>query len=334
MNAAEIKAAARKALIAADPHYYSWALEEQELCRATMSEEAQSRVDAVLLTDLLGISCTAENATDIWNDLPLSKLNPLNWAKLLTRGIGEDMMYLNESMAHNTSLLDFNTLHDYDFNDHLFQEKVNKRDFRDYQGRDYYAFPFPRWARLIIEEQFYYATLYSLASYLTYQLEDKGSDVIDALIPHEYVEGKSHGKQEKGGFLWDMQIDAGGQEKQLDELKVRWYEYTQQRWLELSQSFAQEPPTVYLEDTEQDGDPHKNFIFNNEATLKQVRWKHFLQDCQPLKAGFAAVTDLEQQETEKAEQWLQESYHDIMQNFDPDVIKLRKRKDCGGAGGV
>jgi len=33
----------------------------------------------------------------------------LNWASLLTSGIGEDYIYLNESMAEGKSLLDFDT---------------------------------------------------------------------------------------------------------------------------------------------------------------------------------------------------------------------------------
>ena len=101
MNKSEIIAAARKALIAADPNYYSWSEQQQELFRVTMNDAAQSRVQAVLLKSLLGIQCTAENAGEIWRDLPLSKLDNLNWAKLLTSGIGDDYIFLNESMAKN-----------------------------------------------------------------------------------------------------------------------------------------------------------------------------------------------------------------------------------------
>src|SRR5690606_6228029 len=103
-----------------------------------------------------------------------------------------------------------------------------------------------RWARLIVNDQFYYATLYSLASYLIEKIEDKGDDLIQTLIPHEYVHGKSHGKPEKNGFLWDIKIQASGLEKQLDELKNRWYQYMQQRWLELSELFIQPGPAVYI----------------------------------------------------------------------------------------
>lgn len=324
--AEQIKAAARKALITADPLYYSWPPDQQERFRANMDKTAGSRVDAVLLNELLGITCTAENASSVWRDLPLSKLNNLNWAKLLTAGIGEDMIFLNESMAEDTSLLDFNTLYDYDFADHLFQEEANQREFKDYQSRDYYALRFSLWARLIIKERFYYASLHSLAGYLTAQLEDQERDIIQALIPHEYVNGKAHGKPEQGGFLWDLQLDAAGQEKQLEELQSRWHHYSQQRWTELSQSFTHHLPAVFMNDTFQDGEPHLDFIFNNEAALKCIRWRHFLSDCEQIKNDFAEVTRQKEQELEKANNWLRETHQDIMLNFDTTVTKLRKRR--------
>jgi hypothetical protein len=326
MDAVTIKAAARKALIAADPGYYSWTPEQQERFRATMNDASENRVEAVLLHDLLGISCTPENAGDIWRDLPPAKLDRLNWAQLLTTGIGEDMIFLSESMAENTSLLDFETVYEYDYADYLYQEREYKKESRDYAGRDYVALRFSNWMRLIIDDRFYYATLYSLAGYLMEKLDGKGYDSIHTLIPFEYVEGKNHGKPEKGGSLWDMQREAGGLEKQLDELLNRWHHYMQQQWLELSQAFVQSEPAVFMEDIQQNGERHRNFIFNNETALKQIRWRYFLKDCEPLKADFPVVAGLEKEELAKMDSWLRETHKDIMENFDPDVIKLRKKR--------
>lgn len=321
-----IHAAARKALMAADASYHSWPEPQQERFRATMNDSAQGRVDSVLLTDLLGISCSPDEAAEIWQDLPLSELNSLNWAKLLTRGIGDDYIFLNEHFARDSSLLDFNTLYQYDYDDHLFQERVNKEQFADYQPRDYYALRFSRWARLIIDSQFYYATLYSLAGYLTTFLEDKGQDLIQQLIPHQYVDGKDHGKQEQNGFLWSMEIQANGLEKQLDELKHRWYDYLQQRWLELSQTQVQTAPALYFRDEDSKEEKHRDFIFNNAKALQKVRWQHFLADCKAIKSNYADVAEMEKQELAQAESWLKETHRDIMQNFDPKVVKFKKKR--------
>ncbi len=325
MESKAIQSAARKALIAANPSYYSWPITRQEHFRATMDQTAQNHVNRVLLKELMGIACTAKDADDRWKTLPIAELNPLNWAKLLTQGIGQDMIYLNESMAENTSLLDFDTLYDYDYKDYLFQEKANSEQFSGYQKRDYFAFRFQLWVRLIIKDQFYYANFYSLAGYLTCELEDKGSDLIEALIPHDYVEGKDHGKSVKDGFLWNREIQANGLEKQLEELQHRWYLYIQQRWDILSQEFSRDDPAVFCVDDNQLDERRRNFIFNNEAALKKICWRYFLKDFKELHDKFSKVTVLETKEVQAAKLWLQEAHKDIMENFDPDVLKLRKK---------
>lgn len=326
MDAQRIKNIANKALMAADPHYHSWSAQKQEAFRATMDETASRRVDVVLLKEILDIQCTAENVREIWSDVPLSELNNLNWVKLLTAGIGEDMIFPNESLAENISLLDFNTLYDYDYDDHLFQEEANTKEFKKYTRRDYYAFRFSRWARLIINDKFYYATLYSTASYLTEGLDDHGHDIIQTLIPHEHIDGKNHGRRETGGFLWDTEVDAEGLEKQLDELNSRWYQYIQQRWVELSLQFTQSEPTVYMEDKNENGELHRDFIFNNEYALKRIRWRCFLADCETIVGNYVDLAELERQELVSATNWLQEAHQDIMLNFNPDVVKLRRKR--------
>ena len=318
--------AARKALMAADPHYHAWSADQQERFRATMDAAARSRANAVLLQDVLGIDCRADDAARIMDDLSIAQLCQLNEAKLLTTGIGEDFVFLNESMATNTSLLDFPTLHDHDYAGHLYQEQANRKEFADYPGREYFALRFSQWVRLLVNGRLHYGTLYSLAGYLMDVVEDKGMQRIDTLIPHQYVEGKNHGKAEAAGFLWDMRIDAGGQEAQLDELKRRWFAYVQQRWLELSQSFVSASPAMFMMDRVQDDDPHRDFIFNNATALKAVRWKHLLADCARLRADPAELFSLEQHEIDRAVRWLDQAHEDIQHNFDPRVVPLQKRR--------
>ncbi|MEE8058168.1 MAG: hypothetical protein V3T17_10085 [Pseudomonadales bacterium] len=321
-----ILSAARKALIVADAHYYAWPVQEQERFRATMSEETRKKIQCVLLDSLLDIKCSTDEVADIWDDIPLTDLNRLNWGSLLATGVGEDYMYLNECMAEGKTLLDFPTLHDYDYADYLFQEQARKRDFPDYKGADYYAYRYPSWVRLLIQGQFYYSSFLSLATYALDEIESAGNEVIHHLIPHDYVDGKNHGKKEKNGFLWDVKIDASGQEAQLDELKSRWYTYQQERWLELSETNKHLSPVVYTQDKDWDDDPHRFFIFTNEATLKQIRWTHFLSDCEPLMADFSVVEELLVKEIEQATSWLTENHRDIQDNFDPTVVKLRKKR--------
>ena len=318
--------AARKALIAADAYYYAWTAQEQERFRATMGEDASHRIQRVLLDDLLDIKCLTDESDEVWSDIPLTHLNQLNWARLLTTGIGEDYIYLNECMAEGKTLLDFPTLYDYDYADYLFQEEARKRDFTDYTGIEYFAYQHPSWVRLLIQEQFYYATFTSLATYALDEIESAGNEIIRQLIPHEYVDGKNHGKQEKGGFLWDVKINAAGQEAQLDELRGRWSGYQRERWLALSESNVQRFPAVYVNDKDWDDDPHRFFVFTNERTLKQIRWRHFLSDCKPLVAEYAEVEKFLSEELDRANAWLVENHQDIQENFDPTIVKLRKKR--------
>jgi len=318
--------AARKALIAADARYYAWTPEEQERFRATMGEDAICRIQCVLLDDLLDIKCRTDEVDEAWKNVPLNDLNQLNWLRLLTTGVGEDYIYLNECMAEGKTLLDFPTLYDYDYADYLYQEEARKRDFPDYGGIAYYAYQHPSWVRLLIQEQFYYATFTSLATYALDEIESAGEEIIQQLIPHEYVDGKNHGKQENGGFLWDVNIDAAGQEAQLDELRIRWNGYQRERWLILSESNVQRPPAVYVHDKDWDDDPHRYFIFTNESALKQIRWRHFLSDCKSLVGEYAEVEKFVAEEIDRANAWLVENHQDIQENLDPKVVKLRKKR--------
>ncbi len=330
----KITAAAHKALIAADTHYYAWPTEQQEHFRTTMDGASRKKIRRVLLNNLLNIQSSNNKVDEIWDDIPFSELNILNWASLLTSGIGEDYLYLNESMAEGESLLDFTTLYDYDYNDHLFQEKARYRDFANYKGGNYYAYRHPSWVRLLINNQFYYATFLSLATHLGNEAEEAGNNIIEQLIPHRYIDGKDNGKPEKGGFLWDMQLDAGGQEGQLDELKSRWHAYLQERWLTLSKANAEKPAVVYTQDKDRDDDPHRLFIFNNETTLRKIRWRHFLSDCKPLTGSYSMVASQLEQEVNNANVFLTENHQDIQANFDPDVIKLRKKRKIIMAAGA
>jgi len=334
INKNRIDIAARKALMAADAYYHAWPAEQQERFRATMNEASRTKVRRVLLDSLLGIQCDDKTADEVWDDVPLEKLNVLNWASLFTSGIGEDNLYLNESMGNEKSLLNFTTLYDYDYDDHLFQEEARYRDIPNYAGADYFAYRHPSWVRLLINSQFYYATFLSLATHLTDEIEEAGNDIVEQLIPHKYVAGENNGKPEKEGFLWDMQLDADGQENQLDELKSRWYCYLQERWLILSKINAENLPAVYTQDKNWDDDPQRFFIFNNEVALKKIRWRYFLSDCEPLMDGYSIVTDLVKQEVKSARDFLTENHQEILTNFDPKVVKLRKKRKIIMSAGV
>lgn len=80
-----IEAAARRALIAADPAYYSWSREQQEIFRATMDDDARSRIRRSLLASLHRLECgSKKEINDTWEAVSIPDLYPLNWALLFT----------------------------------------------------------------------------------------------------------------------------------------------------------------------------------------------------------------------------------------------------------
>ena len=321
-----IIATARKALMVANPDYFALSSCEQELFRVSKDEKANKKIKSIFLESLLSIPCNTETVDEMWESIEGSNLLMLNWAMLLTDGIGENFIYLNEGLADGVTLLKFDSLYDFDFDDYLFQEKSNKEDFSDYQGRDYYPFRFPSWIRLLINEEFHYGELTSVASHIKDSLDDFGSQYIDTLIPHDFVDGKDHGKQTKGGYLFNLEIDAAGLEGQLDELKDRWYSYIQEHCLLINEAQSEVKPAIYLQENAWNEDPNRTFIFNNEVALKQVRWRHFLADCQPLTADSSVIDELIQAETDSATIFLEHQYQDIMDNYDPNILKFRKKR--------
>lgn len=317
--------AARRALISGNSDYFSWPEHKQEIFRITKDELAVQKIKCTVLKYLLDIQCEPESIDDVWDDISDSDLNTLNWSLLLTEGVGEDFIYVNESFAENSTILDFTTLYDYDFNNHLFQERTKKEEFTDYQAKDYYPFRWAPWIRLLIDDVFSYATLTSVATHIRDEMEEFGNDYIDRLIPNELVEGKEHNKQGHGGFLWDMKIDARGHEGQLEELKTRWHLNLEHRWLTINQSQSSLKPKAYIIDDNVKETTNLTYIFNNTDALKKVGWRSFLSDSQPLITDYSDIKELLNAEIAKAKTFLDTNYQGIMDNFDPKVVKFRHK---------
>lgn len=316
----DVEHAAKRALISANPDYYSLNENQQEQFRATMEDAVSDRV-----YDMLWHSLFSDINLDKDGELSNEQQTLFNCAKLLTNGIGRDHLYLNEHLPQNESLLDFSTLYDYDYDSHLFQESERKKADKNYSGIPYYPFKFPPWIRLIIDNQFYYGSCLSVAGYILEEIEQISGEVIQQLIPHRYIDGEEHGESTAKGMVWDQKLDAGGQERQLEELQERWREYSSERWLSLSKEYVSLPPAVYTCDVKDDEDPHRLFIFNNEAALKLTRWKCFLDDVSVLQHDYSQLNETINKETNQAQAFLQTQYDDIMEHFDPTIVKFKKK---------
>jgi hypothetical protein len=150
---------------------------------------------------------------------------------------------------------------------------------------------------------------------------------IETLIPHKYVEGKSHGKREQGGMLWDYRVDAGGMEAQLDELRHRYYQYLRDCHARLLDRFDEDAmQRVYIRRKQQGVEPHMEFVFSDKSALDAVRCRHFLRDCRHIAGDVTELAVVIEQERKVAVEYLQAQHSDIQQNFDPSVVPLRKKR--------
>jgi hypothetical protein len=318
----------RRAIIRAMPDYYSWPEIERVRIRLNLPKRQDFLIRQALLGSLFGIGVNTEAELDaVMKGLDDEHYLLLNSTLLPFQGIGENNFYLNEWLADGVSLLDFETLGDYARDDHEFQEQARKKEDQAYEILPYRGDLHPCWARLIIDGEFHYATLLSLARYLLDTLDETGSEQIESLIPHRYVEGKNHGKREPGGTVWDFQVDAGGLEPQLEALRDRYYEYLRAAHERLLDQFDEQAmQRIYIQRETQGLESHIRFIFSDKSALDAVRFRHFFSDCQRIAGDITELAAVIEQEKQAAVEFLQTQYRDIQQNFDPTVVPLRKKK--------
>ena len=325
----DVRAAATRALMAGSAEYFSWTEEDQEKFRATAGEKARHRMQQVLLKQILGIDCAVAEAAETWRELSLHQLNEINPANLLAIGVGDDFLYLNESLIEGVSLLDFNTLYDYDFDDFLFQEEWRHKDLKDYVSPGYFPLYHPRWIRLVMDDEFIYGNLFSTAGYVISRVTEAGDDRLDELIPSSYVEGPNHGESRDGGMLWDYQLEANGQEPQLEELRRRWWQYQQEAELALQKDLVDDLPYAYIlrDKLLVPGEINVDFVIHNEKAMHKIHWRTFLADLRALEGNSENIENLIKRETESALSFIEEQYQDIRENYvPPDIEPGKKRK--------
>jgi hypothetical protein len=322
------EATLRRAIIRAIPEYYSWPDTERERYRQNVSKEQDILIRQAVLSSLFCVEVsTEEKMNHVMKGFDDEQYLLLNSTLLPFQGIGENDFFLNEWLADGVTLLDFETLGDYARDDHGFQEQARKDEDPAYEIRPYQGDLHLCWARLNIDGEFHYATLVSLARHVLDILDETGSERLEALIPHQYVEGKNHGRRERRGTVLDLQLDAGGMERQLEELRHRYYKYLRTRHDRLLERFDEEATQrVYIQREKRGLEHHIGFVFSDKSALDFVRFRHFFSDCQRNAVDVTELAVVTEQEQKAAVEFLQQQYYDIRLNFDPSVVPFRKTR--------
>ncbi len=318
----------KKAIIKIVPDYFSWDQKRQEQYRVDTPKEDAFKIRQFLLRELFDISVSnKDELEEAWRAMNEAQCSKINAALLPIKGIGEDFFYLNEVFCSQKNLLSFETLYDYDFDDYKFQEDSRKREQKDYKTKPYRGSLYLTWARLMIDDSFSYGVLSMVAGYLYCQLDEYGNDYMEKLIPHKFMHGKNHGKAEGLGYLFDLEIDAKGLESQLDELKHRFFKHISQVHERLMYEFDKKSKQcVFILNQSQAGDPNHHFLFTDKEILKRINFKTFMRCCRAAEQTdhFALSRKLEE-EKQLLTKYLEMQYRDIMENFDPKIVRFRKK---------
>ena len=68
-----------------------------------------------------------------------------------------------------------------------------------------------------------------------------------------------------------------------------------------------------------------SILVNNASAAEQMRFTHFLKDCTGLSKPESEIEALKQREVALQEAFIREQYKDICDNFDPTVVKFKKK---------
>jgi hypothetical protein len=318
----------RRAVMRVRPEYFGWPQEQRERYGVEIPDEDDVRLDSILLKELFGIVAATAAEEDAAQDrLTGEQHDILNATLLPLTGIGEDNFFLNECFAEGKSLLSFETVYDYDYADHEFQESVRAEEIPSYVKRPYHGVLCFAWARLFIDEVFTYGHLSTVAGHIHAQADEHASEIVDALIPHRYVDGKNHGKRSERGFEWDMRVDADGKEGLLDELRFCQHDYFNKRHAALSEIWDQRGlQAVYIAERDIVGEVDREFLFSDTAALKAVRFRSFLRDCRNIERAAAELTLHVDAEKQAAETFMRAEHERLLRDFDPKVARLRKKR--------
>ena len=334
---------ARKALIYANPLYLS----------LQSTEQADYRINRPEADDVKIVSYIEKAIADYMNnhldDLPvfnqsgsfefenedekeeywLSEIAVFlkNWVNLLAcSGVGVPFVF-NELNAEKKDLLKKNfTLKDYHIGQVDIQQKLTEDE--PFPEDKYKFFYWSAWVRLITDGKFYYGTICSVADYINCNVKDYAETIINKLIPHEFVEGENNNQKTDGGFTWDYRVDAGGKEKQLDELNNRWHKYQKIMTDAIDKKQEKLAPKVFIKTEFQNGtlvDPHITIIINNLKAGEMLTISRIMEDISMVESDFAEVEKLISRQNAKAKAFIEEQYQDIEENFDPTIVKFKKR---------
>jgi hypothetical protein len=83
---------------------------------------------------------------------------------------------------------------------------------------------------------------------------------------------------------------------------------------------------VYILNQSQVGDPSHHFLFTDKEILKRIHFKTFMRCCRAAKqTDHSSFFRKVEEEKQLLTKYLDKQYKDIMENFDPKIVRFRKK---------
>jgi len=311
-----------KALMRHFNEFFTFSDIEKTVFKLTDSEEIDNNIVTFIEMELFGKTFSEdEGATEEQTLLYNSTIQ-------YYRGIGPNYFSLNE-FNWNHDVLRFNTLYDYNVHCHNFQEESlatdeNFEDHKSYVKKDLYN-RFSDWARVIIDDEFFYLNLNSININTMWEVEEHIDSWFDKNLPHDYVQGKNHGKKVKGGSLMDYKLDAGGKERWYDAMRAYSYDVMK----DINDNCRQFENVVFIIDKSETNDPSKNYIFGDVSVLNNITFENFITDCEKVKAtdeDITALNDYVKSAIADTMQKLDEKFIEVQQTVDNSILDFKKKR--------
>lgn len=320
----------RRALMVARPEFFGWSDQEQLRYRLDLPDDDRERIVAALLRETGHRRPEALAKLESHGRVALGVQNRINELLLPLTGIGEDAFVLNEHLQEGRSILGYETLGSFDADDHAFQQAARKEHDDPHVPEPYTGALHGTWARVLINGRICYLTLSMASWYLHGSMQEAADEEVQALVPHRHVRGPEDGKSKGGMVRWDLRVDAAGQEALLDELRHRVWAELDRRRRKLGQTFQQERSgAAFLDDKPwPETSPHEQnlrIVFSDPDALAAVRFVSFMRDCRRIQRPLSELLGFEAREAESIRAFVRAQHEDLVQNFDPKVLPLRKK---------
>lgn len=322
-------------MIQLDTNFFSYPYEVQERKRSLLISEHGDEIKKFIAKEVFGIECKLPWMVDLvyedmFEDSGVEAADIHNQYQTQLTGIGKNKICLIGYLDADESLMDYESIYEFDKQFFEYNQKMMLRDFPNiYKDKPYQAFLPGVRGRFFIGDCFYYANIESLSGHVISYLSDAHDSLIDALIPNEAIPSTNNGKEQDGHVVWSIKIDAYGLDFVLKELQKEGINYLAKREEYLDEVFSKMGPLAFVvEDSMYYPEKHVSLIYNNADALKKVSWKNIVEDTAIITESDSDIlTDLLAGEIVLAEKFIKDKHRELMNNFNPNIISLPIEKE-------